>query len=154
MQRCTAPSVTGVRSYMIYVQGSDFVIVGDTVANSTREHCLRVDGADRVLIAYNDLNNLDRARPEAIGLHQGPSLLDYRIQTSMDVPDITSSIVESLDPIGPYGAKEAGEGPLHPAIPAIANAIWRATGARMRTMPFTPERVLAAIKAANAGDAP
>jgi CO/xanthine dehydrogenase Mo-binding subunit len=57
-------------------------------------------------------------------------------------------IVESVDPNGPYGAKEAGEGPLHPAIPAIANAIWRATGVRMREMPFTPERVLRALEAA------
>ncbi len=67
MQQCTSPSVTGLRSYMIYGQGSDFVIVGNTVANSTREHCLRVGGADRILIAYNDLTNLDR-RPEGDSL--------------------------------------------------------------------------------------
>jgi 4-hydroxybenzoyl-CoA reductase subunit alpha len=84
---------------------------------------------------------LDRTR----GLHLGPNLLDYRIATSLDVPDIETSIVESLDPGGPYGAKEAGEGPLHPAIPAIANAIADAVGIRLRTMPFTPERVLALL---------
>jgi CO/xanthine dehydrogenase Mo-binding subunit len=82
----------------------------------------------------------------AHGMHTGPNLLDYRIQTSTDCPDITAYIVESIDPGGPYGAKEAGEGPLHPAIPAIANAIWHAAGIRLRTMPFTPERVLAAIQ--------
>ncbi len=81
------------------------------------------------------------------GLLKATSLLDYRIMTSMDTPPIDAHIVESIDPVGPYGAKEAGEGPLHPAIPALANAIWHATGARMRTMPFTPERVLAAIRA-------
>jgi 4-hydroxybenzoyl-CoA reductase alpha subunit len=84
------------------------------------------------------------------GLHAGPSLLDYRIQTSLDVPTIAAFLVESVDPAGPYGAKEAGEGPLHPAIPAIANAIWRAVGVRMRDMPFTPERVLAALRARDA----
>ncbi len=84
------------------------------------------------------------------GVHLGPSLLDYRLSTSVDTPDIQAFIVESVDPGGPYGAKEAGEGPLHPAIPAIANAIFHATGARMRTMPFTPERVLAAIHQARA----
>jgi 4-hydroxybenzoyl-CoA reductase subunit alpha len=84
---------------------------------------------------------LDRTR----GLHIGPNLLDYRIATSLDVPDIATSIVESIDPGGPYGAKEAGEGPLHPAIPAIANAIADAVGIRLRTMPFTPERVLALL---------
>ena len=88
----------------------------------------------------------DRNRGErAAGLHRGPSLLDYRLATSIDTPDIEAHIVECNDPGGPYGAKEAGEGPLHPAIPAIANAIWHATGVRLRTMPFTPERVLAAL---------
>jgi 4-hydroxybenzoyl-CoA reductase subunit alpha len=84
------------------------------------------------------------------GLHKGPNLLDYRIMTTMDTPPIGAHIVESIDPVGPYGAKEAGEGPLHPAIPALANAIRHATGARMRSMPFTPDRVLAAIHAAEA----
>ncbi|MCA9490460.1 MAG: molybdopterin-dependent oxidoreductase, partial [Myxococcales bacterium] len=88
----------------------------------------------------------DRTR----GMHVGPNLLDYRIATSLDTPDIDAFVVESVDPGGPYGAKEAGEGPLHPAIPAIANAIWDAVGVRMRTMPFTPERVLAAIRASSA----
>ena len=86
------------------------------------------------------------------GLHLGPSLLDYRISTSVDTPDIEALIVESIDPGGPYGAKEAGEGPLHPAIPALANAIRHATGAQMRIMPFTPERVLAAIERAKGED--
>ena len=77
------------------------------------------------------------------GLHLGPNLLDYRIPTSMETPDILASIIETHDPGGPYGAKEAGEGPLHPIIPAIANAIWDAVGIRLRRIPFTPERVLA-----------
>ena len=79
------------------------------------------------------------------GLHRGPNLLDYRIPTSLDTPELTSLIVESNDPEGPYGAKEAGEGPLHPAIPAIANAIHDAVGVRLRAIPFDPPRVLAAI---------
>ena len=87
------------------------------------------------------------------GLHAGPSLLDYRIMTSLDTPLVEASIVESDDPVGPYGAKEAGEGPLHPAIPAIANAIAHAVGIRLREMPFTPERVLAALEAKKAAAA-
>ena len=79
------------------------------------------------------------------GLHLGPNLLDYRIPTSIETPEIIAKIVESIDPGGPYGAKEAGEGPLHPIIPAIANAIWDAVGVRIRTIPFTPDRVRAAI---------
>jgi hypothetical protein len=54
--------------------------------------------------------------------------------------------VESLDPEGPYGAKEAGEGPLHPSIPAIANAIYDAVGVRMDSLPFTPPRVWRALQ--------
>lgn len=80
------------------------------------------------------------------GLHNAPSLLDYRIPTSLDTPELTALIVESLDPEGPYGAKEAGEGPLHPSIPAIANAIYDAIGVRMDTMPFSPPRVWRALQ--------
>jgi 4-hydroxybenzoyl-CoA reductase subunit alpha len=81
------------------------------------------------------------------GLHHGPSLLDYRIPTSLDTPELESLIVESVDPEGPYGAKEAGEGPLHPSIPAIANAIYDAIGLRCRRLPFSPPRVLRELRA-------
>jgi CO/xanthine dehydrogenase Mo-binding subunit len=80
----------------------------------------------------------------------GPNLLDYKIPTSLDVPDLVALIVESDDPEGPRGAKEAGEGPLHPSIPAIANAIFDAVGIRLDRLPFTPARVLAALKAKRA----
>ncbi len=79
------------------------------------------------------------------GLHNAPSLLDYKIPTSLDTPELKSLIVESVDPEGPYGAKEAGEGPLHPSIPAIANAVYDAVGVRLDRLPFTPPRVWAAI---------
>ncbi len=85
------------------------------------------------------------------GLHNAPSLLDYRIPTSLDTPALESLIVESVDPEGPYGAKEAGEGPLHPSIPAIANAIHDAVGVRMNALPFSPPRVWRAIQAAGRG---
>jgi 4-hydroxybenzoyl-CoA reductase alpha subunit len=84
------------------------------------------------------------------GLHHGPSLLDYRIPTSLDTPELESIIVESVDPEGPYGAKEAGEGPLHPSIPAIANAIYDALGIRCDRLPFDPPRVLKLLRAADA----
>jgi len=79
------------------------------------------------------------------GLHKGPNLLDYRIPTSLDVPELVALIVESGDPEGPKGAKEAGEGPLHPSIPAIANAIYDAVGVRVDRLPFSPARVLRAL---------
>jgi 4-hydroxybenzoyl-CoA reductase alpha subunit len=84
------------------------------------------------------------------GLHARPSLLDYTIPTSVDVPEFHALIVESKDPEGPYGAKEAGEGPLHPTIPALANAIFDACGIWLTRLPFTPARVLAALRARGA----
>ncbi len=87
------------------------------------------------------------------GLHAGPSLLDYRIPTALDTPALQALIVESIDPNGPYGAKEAGEGPLHPAIPAISNAVWRAVGIRLTELPFTPAKVLGLLRERRRGAA-
>ena len=86
------------------------------------------------------------------GLHKGPNLLDYRIPTSLDVPEFVPFIIESDDAEGPRGAKEAGEGPLHPSIPAISNAIFDAVGVRMRRLPFSPARVLEALRKQKADD--
>ena len=91
--------------------------------------------------------------PDHNGVHMGPNLLDYRIPTSLDTPDIEAMIVEAPDAQGPYGAKEAGEGPLHSSIPAIANAIYDAVGVRIDRLPFSPPRVLAAIEARRAREA-
>ncbi|MGC6415535.1 MAG: molybdopterin cofactor-binding domain-containing protein [Bradymonadia bacterium] len=81
------------------------------------------------------------------GLLRGPSLLDYRIPTSVETPDIECIIIQSQDPNGPYGAKEAGEGPLHPVLPAIANAVYDAVGIRLDRLPFHPAVVRAALAA-------
>ncbi len=86
----------------------------------------------------------------AFGLHHGPSLLDYRLPTSLDTPRLHSIIIESVDPEGPYGAKEAGEGPLHPSVPAIANAIHDALGIRCDALPFSPPSVLGMLRIGDA----
>jgi 4-hydroxybenzoyl-CoA reductase subunit alpha len=91
-------------------------------------------------------------RVNRFGLHSGPSLLDYPLATSVDTPELHALIVESIDPEGPYGGKEAGEGPLHPALPALSNAIFDAVGIRLRELPFTPGRVLAALREKAAAD--
>ncbi len=85
------------------------------------------------------------------GLLMNPGMLEYRSPSSTESPEIECIIVESIDPEGPYGAKEASEGSLAAAIPAIANAIYDAVGIRLRESPFTPERVLSALRAKKAG---
>ncbi len=80
------------------------------------------------------------------GLLKATSLLDYKIPTSIDTPPIDVTIVETIDPEGPLGAKEAGEGPLLAVPPAIANAIYDAVGIRLSSVPFTQEKVLAALR--------
>jgi CO/xanthine dehydrogenase Mo-binding subunit len=100
-------------------------------------------GFAEALMEQHIMKDADHGRA---GLHNAPSLLDYRIPTSLDTPELRSLIVESIDPEGPYGAKEAGEGPLHPSIPAIANAIYDAVGVRMDSLPFSPPRVWRALQ--------
>jgi len=74
------------------------------------------------------------------------NFFDYRIPYSVDTPDMDVTIIESNDSEGPYGAKEAGEGPIHPVLPSIGNAIYDAVGIRMMELPITPDKVLAKIQ--------
>jgi 4-hydroxybenzoyl-CoA reductase subunit alpha len=69
------------------------------------------------------------------------SLLDYRVPTMAESPDIEVHIVESIDPNGPFGAKEASEGMLAGFLPAVMDAVHEATGLRPNTLPITPERI-------------
>jgi xanthine dehydrogenase molybdenum-binding subunit len=71
-----------------------------------------------------------------------PSLLDYKLPTALDVPSIETVIVEVPYPNHPYGVRGAGETPIQPPPAAIANAIYRATGARLYELPMTPARIL------------
>ncbi len=75
-----------------------------------------------------------------------PNLIDYRILSPMEMPDVECILVETIDPEGPYGAKECGEGALAPVIPAVANAIYDAVGVRLNKLPMTPDKVLEAIE--------
>jgi CO/xanthine dehydrogenase Mo-binding subunit len=75
-----------------------------------------------------------------------PSFLNYRIPTSRQTPIINIHHVKNRDPEGPFGAKETGEGSLDPTPPAIANAIYNATGVRIKELPITPEKILRGLK--------
>ena len=80
------------------------------------------------------------------GRHQAASLLEYRVPTIVESPEIEVHIVESLDPNGPFGAKEASEGPLSGFPSALAAAIEEATGIRFKALPITQMRVFDALR--------
>ncbi len=74
-----------------------------------------------------------------------PNFVDYRIPSSKDVPPIDVGFVETIDPYGPYGAKGMAETAINPTAAAIANAIFHATGVRVRDLPITAEKILAGL---------
>ena len=84
------------------------------------------------------------------GVHKIPSMLEYKSPTTLETPEIHTILVETDDPEGPFGAKEAGQGPLLPVIPAVANAVYDAVGVRIDETPITPEKVLEGARPASA----
>src|SRR5499433_1685618 len=93
---------------------------------------------------------MGQAMSEETAYHDGllitGNMLDYRVPTIQDSPPIEVGIVESNDPHGPFGAKEAGEGSLAAFLPALTNAIADAIGVRFNELPVTPDRVFAALE--------
>ena len=92
-----------------------------------------------------------RRLPEKLSgafVHRAPSMLEYKSLTALDMPEVEVALVEQEgdDPNAPYGAKEAGQGPLLPVIPAVANAIYDAVGVRIDEIPITPDKVLRALE--------
>ena len=79
---------------------------------------------------------------------QNPNLLEYKIPSIHEMPHVEPIIIESCDPEGPFGAKEAGEGPLLPILPAVVNAVYDAVGIRLRDLPLTPDVVFKGIEKA------
>ena len=88
------------------------------------------------------------------GVHKTPSMLDYKSPTTLETPEIHTILVETDDPEGPFGAKEAGQGPLLPVIPAIVNAVYDAVGVRIDETPITPEKILRALELKRQGKTP
>lgn len=92
---------------------------------------------------YEDLPNVE-------GKYINPQFLEYSLMTALDEPRIDQVAwkdIETMDPVGPFGAKSSGEQALSPVAPALANAIYDATGVRMKELPMTPERIKKALEA-------
>src|SRR5207245_861608 len=67
--------------------------------------------------------------------------------TSLEMPEVVTYFIEDADPNGPFGAKEVGQGPLLPIMPAVANAVFDAVGVRVDEVPITPEAILKGLEA-------
>jgi putative selenate reductase molybdopterin-binding subunit len=106
----------------------------------------QVEGAAMQSVGYA---LYERMPFDAKGRMQFRSFRDYTIAAATDTPEIVTILVPTHEPTGPFGAKAIAEIPINGPAPAIANAVFQATGVRIREIPLTPERVLAALRARN-----
>jgi 4-hydroxybenzoyl-CoA reductase subunit alpha len=78
-------------------------------------------------------------------VHKSPSILEYKSPTFLEMPEVITYLIEDPDSRGPFGAKEVGQGPLLPVMPALANAVYDAVGVRIDEIPITPEKIYKAL---------
>jgi 4-hydroxybenzoyl-CoA reductase subunit alpha len=107
-------------------------------------------GLGEALMEESAFRRLPHKLSQAL-VHKFPSILEYKSPTSLDMPEIFTDLIEHPDPNGPFGAKEVGQGPLLPIMPAVANAVYDAVGVRVDQIPVSPERILKALQAKAAG---
>jgi 4-hydroxybenzoyl-CoA reductase alpha subunit len=93
-------------------------------------------------MAYRDRSH----KGHRVFVHKIPSLLEYKSPSALEMPAVVTYVVEDPDRNGPYGAKEVGQGPLLPIMPAVANAVFDAVGVRVDEVPVTSEKVFAALE--------
>ncbi|MCU1241953.1 MAG: aldehyde oxidase [Candidatus Acidoferrum typicum] len=110
-------------------------------------------GLGEALMEEQEFRRLPKKLSHAL-VHKFPSILEYKSPTSLDMPDVFTELVEEPDPKGPFGAKEVGQGPLLPIMPAVANAVYDAIGVRIDEVPITPEKIMKALAEKKAGRAP
>src|SRR5437588_12388575 len=103
-------------------------------------------GLGEALMEEQKFRRLPRKLSHAL-VHKFPSILEYKSPTTMDMPEVFTELIEEPDPRGPFGAKEVGQGPLLPVMPAVANAVFDAVGVRIDEVPITPEKILKALEA-------
>jgi 4-hydroxybenzoyl-CoA reductase subunit alpha len=109
-------------------------------------------GLGEALMEEQEFRRLPKKLSHAL-VHKFPSILEYKSPTSLDMPEIVTELIEEPDPRGPFGAKEVGQGPLLPIMPAVANAVYDAVGVRIDEVPITPEKIMKALAEKKAGRA-
>jgi len=110
-------------------------------------------GLGEAMMEEQVFRRLPKKRSNAL-VHKHPSILEYKSPTFAEMPAVTSYIIEDPDPNGPFGAKEVGQGPLLPMMPAVANSIFDAVGVRVDQVPIAPHMVRQAIEAKERGKDP
>jgi 4-hydroxybenzoyl-CoA reductase subunit alpha len=110
-------------------------------------------GLGEALMEEQEFRRLPKRLSHAL-VHKFPSILEYKSPTSLDMPDVVTELIEEPDPRGPFGAKEVGQGPLLPIMPAVANAVYDAVGVRIDEVPISPEKIVKALAEKNAGRTP
>ena len=110
-------------------------------------------GLGEALMEEQEFRRLPKRLSHAL-VHKFPSILEYKSPTSLDMPEVVTELVEEPDPQGPFGAKEVGQGPLLPIMPAVANAVYDAVGVRIDEVPITPEKIVKALAEKSAGRVP
>jgi 4-hydroxybenzoyl-CoA reductase subunit alpha len=110
-------------------------------------------GLGEALMEEQEFRRLPKKLSHAL-VHKFPSMLEYKSPTSLDMPEVFTELVEEPDPRGPFGAKEVGQGPLLPIMPAVANAVYDAVGVRIDEVPITPEKIMKALAEKKAGREP
>src|SRR6266852_6084153 len=110
-------------------------------------------GLGEALMEEQEFRRLPKKLSHAL-VHKYPSILEYKSPTSLDMPDVITELIEEPDPRGPFGAKEVGQGPLLPIMPAVANAVYDAVGVRIDEVPITPEKIMKTLAEKRAGRDP
>ena len=158
----TASMIPGSANHIVNSFGAHFVEV-EVDTDTGRVRVLRYVAAHdsgRIINPHAALNQAEGAVSQmlgfalseelvtdaATGVTLNPGYLEHKSPTIQDYPDIQVIFADIVDPVGPLGAKGLGEVPTVGPAPAIANAIYNATGVRLRRTPFTPDRVLAALE--------
>jgi len=132
---------------MCHIKVLDIINVHDSgriINHQTAEG--QVQGGMSMGLGYGMYEHLDF--DQKTGRMLNDNLLDYKLMTPMDTPDLHVAFVETDDPTGPYGNKSLGEPPTIPVAPAIRNAFLNATGVAVNSIPLNPEKLFYAIREA------
>jgi CO/xanthine dehydrogenase Mo-binding subunit len=145
---CAYPFVAQIAEVEVNLKSGEVKILSITAAHDLGKtlNPLLAEGQVHGAIAQG----IGFALMEELRLKEGkvtnPNFKQYLVPKAKDIPPIQTLFVESNDPYGPYGAKGLAEPALTPIAPAIANAIYHATGIRITELPMTPEKVKAALE--------